>query len=1637
MDLQLTLIDPQRTGASVEVLIQAPAGTRLSAVTGELAEILGKSRTEPGSGRSGPVIFRCGPVPLRDDAPLGLPPLLHGTVLVLLPDPGSGERGAAPPSAAPGPAFLEAHVIAGPDAGAVVPLAPGTHSIGRAAAHPIRPADAEVSRSQAELVVGDSQILLCDSDSQNGTWVGDRRVDRGGVELAPGDRFRVGATTICIRTPDRPPAAARSDGEGALRINRGPQLRPARARTEIQFPAPPARARSSRIPWPAIILPSVLAIGTSVIWQQPGFLLFALLTPALLIAQSLSDRRAARRGRRQSHGRYLQAEARAQQALDHELERDAAQLEAARPDLARLAVTARTPTDELWCRARTGPGFLVLRLGRGAVAAAVLVRRPATDSPDQPSARPPAPTAAVHPDAPVALDLAEARVLGVCGPRPGRLGLARSLLGQISVLHSPADLRVEVHVADPSHRRDWRWVSRLPQHESRSSAPFRVVILDGAHQLRRRPEVAVALRDAARAEASTGETAAPETVVIGLDRTEPELPVECRALVSLDRLEAPEPTGPADSSEPRRSALLRVDQAEPVWFAPDLAGAGWAERLSRQLAPLRDAVSDQARVLPTSLQLTDLIIEHDRIRPTDPLELLQHWQRPGRADPVALLGMAPDGPFRVDLRRDGPHLLIGGTTGSGKSELLQTLVVSLAVSCPPDAVSFLLIDYKGGAAFHGCSELPHVGGIITDLDAALAGRALVSLTAELRRRERLLNSVGVVDIDGYAAVRAPASRLLRPGRSECGLSGSGRPVSEIEASGLPALPRLVVIVDEYRVLAEELPEFVSGLVRTATVGRSLGVHLVLATQRPAGIVSAEITANVNLRIALRVRDAADSRDLIDEATAALLPADAPGRALARGGGGPVLSFQTARVAGSRRETSAERQPIVRRLDPDPTGIGWQIEAPRFRRAHPADQLSAADPTSGVEPADLAWPEHSMHRSGRATSQIGTADPLQSAPGLSSESQSEPVSDLTAIAAAARSAAERLALAPAAPPWLPPLPNLIDLEQVLARPGEQSTRAAAVHHVSGPVRATQPALANRELAVPVPFGLADRPDEQRQGPVAWSLGQSHLAVAGGPRSGRTTTLRTIALAAGAVDAGRPRHLYVVDGSGALADLIGRTDVDAVVATHDLERGERLIRRLEAEIGRRQVEPSAVTSDVVLLVDGWETVLGAWNEFDHGRLVDRLIGVLRDGPEVGIWAAISGGRQLLTGPVSTLLAERVVLRFADPADAVLAGVPARHVARAQPPGRGVLVSPDNLDPIELQVALTTSSSSPVRSWSDTSWPDFGITEYQGPEHSGHSGHQPGTPGRLPGAAVHEPGNPRHRAPGGGRAARPGWQIPELPRRLEYRDLVAAWPRPEAERRPPAGRPSEAWQPLEGGWLPGAGRRPKVEGARDPDLLVPIGIGAGEEPLVALDLDSTPVTLVIGPPGSGRSSSLHCLAEGLRRLDKPVLLISSDRRFAGPGAAHLPVIETRHPEAPDQLDVALSSHPELTLLVDDVRSAAAPPGEPAALMDDLLTGHASRGGRLVLSSTATEVLTAYRGPLALARPARSGLLLGSSEPGDGEVFGVRLGRRPAGPPGRALLIQAGRVSPVQLALPPTPRLSPAHPVIPAHLVNTVRFS
>lgn len=289
------------------------------------------------------------------------------------------------------------------------------------------------------------------------------------------------------------------------------------------------------------------------------------------------------------------------------------------------------------------------------------------------------------------------------------------------------------------------------------------------------------------------------------------------------------------------------------------------------------------------------------------------------------IGVGAGGIELLDVVADGPHVLIAGTTGSGKSELLRSLIAALALSYPPDCVNFLFFDFKGGSGLGGLSEFPHCMGMLTDLTQSELERTMASLRAELRRREMLLAAVHATDLAGYRQ--------------------SG-------ARGSAVLPRLLLVIDEFRILLDDAPAALREFMRIATIGRSLGVHLVMATQRPQGALNADMRANITTSIALRVQSNHESTDIIGTGAAAVIDAKAPGRAYLARGSRPAQEFQSAFLSFPPLQSGS----VSVRLTTDvlcAPGPGAAVEAGAAAASNAAAR--AADPAAMlVRTLDSLW-----------------------------------------------------------------------------------------------------------------------------------------------------------------------------------------------------------------------------------------------------------------------------------------------------------------------------------------------------------------------------------------------------------------------------------------------------------------------------------------------------------------------------------------------------------------------------------------------------------------------------------------------------------------------------------------------------------
>ncbi|MFF1872639.1 FHA domain-containing protein [Kitasatospora herbaricolor] len=981
MQIRLTVLRPRSGPAvagsaipSVDVLVTAPVGTALGAVAGALAGAVGVR----GPRAATHVHLYAGARRVDEHALIGHPPLLDGAVLSLgEPDPSATDDDT------PDPAAAELRVTGGPDAGGVHRLHGREVTVGRSSEADVPLDDPDVSRLHLALhLESDGTVTVRDLTSTNGTTLDGRFISpEEAVPLGEPGLLRLGESTLQVSaagtdTPEvagLPTRSALPDGLGHLQLSAPLAAKPAQP-----APEPPAAPEA----------------------------------PAAGRARALLSRRLGRGSAPADAGRDSAA-----QQHSAARTRQAANQRERWPDLATLLLNALGPGPRLWERGPAHPDALTLRLGTG-------------DRPGGPGTAP----GTLLPAVPVTLDLQTAGSLGLAGPRARLDALTRAVVAQLAALHPPTGLSLVVVDADaarpPQDRADtWAWALWLPHLRPQHGQDCRLLLgLDDEQATARLTELT------SRLSAPDSAAGLPATVVLvdGVPGTEParqalELLLRQGPAVGVFPVclaERPEqlPAGLGATAVITGEVGTHLTLDRPVAggresvqdVSLDAVSDPWAERLARLLAPLREATPATRGPLPESLRLLDLL----QLDSVTPAKLSARWQAlpTGIATATALIGTTRDELCAVDLADPeltlpspdpgGPHLLAGGAKGAGKTELLRSLIASLAVSERPDRLTVTVIEGRAPAdgddqsGLRGCTELPHVTAHVNA--AADPRQALLTAEAlldELTRREQLFDGLDfaswhaarILDghsLDGHslgtraldagpdedadrttpvpalssaalstAAVGAAASSpagaapAAFPAGAEPGVkvgrprNGSARP------AGGPAEPpaRLIVAVDDYdALLAPTSPAgrpLARALAAVARRGGPLGIHLAVTTGQPEETAGTEVDEAALLRIALRTEYPSDSDLLIHLGDAAALDEDTPGRGYLRLPDGGVSTFQTARISG-RIPRTATLRPTVVAIDPA------QLGAPPARR--PVREL-------GNGPTDLALLASALQR----------------------------------------------------------------------------------------------------------------------------------------------------------------------------------------------------------------------------------------------------------------------------------------------------------------------------------------------------------------------------------------------------------------------------------------------------------------------------------------------------------------------------------------------------------------------------------------------------------------------------------------------------------------------------------------------------
>lgn len=837
-------------------------------------------------------------------------------------------------------------VVGGIQAGMTVPLLPGRLVIGRGNNAGLILNVLDLSRAHCALDVNpDGTVVLTDLGSANGTDVNGVRLTSP-VPVSAGDLVSLAGRVLLRILPADGPGPVRHINPvrearpgGTLPFTRAPRLAAPAEPPPVTLPEPPRSMGPASFKISAMLTPLLLAAVVVIVMKNPAYAVIAAVTPLAFLADFAETRSRGRVSVRRSKRRYAAELDEARHVLERRRADEVRKRQQAATDPAEALFRAQAPGLRLWERRQNHSDFLHVSVGSADLPWQPPVKTDARTL--DPEAKAMLAGVAALPQVPVMAGISAGEVLGLEGPRQAALAAARALLCQAVVDSGPADVTVAVF-ADEDRIADWDWTKWLPHGADLQSGSARFVAVGP------KPSGELIGRLPATSPPSPGnggEQQPPPVILVVVDgaallegRPCPlrELlataSVPCGGIVLTDRLPAVCTSILTVDAEGGGTLKSVTTGEETAGILVDSVSEVHARRLARALARFEDPeLKIIGAGLPGQVTLLPLLDLPEVAGPS----VAKRWRDNVSAlQARAVLGVGEQDLFTIDLDVDGPHGMIAGTTGSGKSELLRTLIVSMATETDPEHLTFVLVDYKGGGALDECARLPHVVGLVTDLDEQLGERALRCMEAELRRREHALRDVSLDHICDYQKLR------------------------DTEHGDLEPMPRLVVVIDEFATLVKALPDFVDSLISIAQRGRSLGIHLIMATQRPAGAVSENIKANVQLRICLRVEDDGDSRDVIDSPAAAGIGKRQRGRAYYRLSAREVQPVQTALSTGVTPRT-AERAAVTltpfRLINPAPDGPARDQEGPSDLRRL-VDAAREASRLAGIAPQRSPWPD---------------------------------------------------------------------------------------------------------------------------------------------------------------------------------------------------------------------------------------------------------------------------------------------------------------------------------------------------------------------------------------------------------------------------------------------------------------------------------------------------------------------------------------------------------------------------------------------------------------------------------------------------------------------------------------------------------
>lgn len=819
-------------------------------------------------------------------------------------------------------------------------------------------------------------------------------------------------------------------------------------------------------------------------------------------------------------------------------------------------------------------------------------------------------------DLPVAISLRAFYHVTICGESDTVYGNARASLSQLATLHSPEDMMIAV-VAHPSAAADWDWIKWLPhsQHpKAKDGAGSSRLLFDDLGELEEALADQLGDRPRWNREANPvydqphlivvldGGTVPPDSELASSEGLQGVTFLE----ISPGPLEEELRAGLTVYAKPDRMRLF-VGHESAYTGKPDVLNPAQAESLARQLAPFRVGSAEEGEPLLSNLDFTDLM----GIGDAGTVDVSRTWRPRTLHERLRVpIGVGENGePVMLDLKEAsqegmGPHGLCVGATGSGKSEVLRTLVLGLAVTHSSETLNFILADFKGGATFAGMADMPHTAAVITNLadDLTLVDRMRDSIMGETQRRQELLRSAGnYANLHDYEKARA-AGAALEP------------------------MASLVIVLDEFSELLTAKPDFIDMFIQIGRIGRSLGVHLLLASQRLEEGKLRGLDTYLSYRIGLRTFSAAESRTAIGVPDAYHLPS-IPGSGYLRYDTDTMVRFKAAYVSGAYHGEGPSR---VHR--------STQLRPALFSAEHvalpPQPVIEEPEPDNRVDDA--------------------LADTVLDVLVSRMINQGPPAHQV----------------------WLPPLEEAPSLEQLLPQ--------LAVTPERGLTAPDYTALGRLN----VPVGLVDKPFEQRRDVLYrdFAGGAGHGLFVGGPQSGKSTLLRTLISSFALTHTPSEVQFYCLDfGGGSLISMEELAHVGGVANRLDAEKVRRTVSEVEGILNAREEYfrehnvdsvttyrqrraagqlPDQVWGDVFLVIDGWATF-----KTDYEMLEATVTEIATRGLGFGVHVILTASRYTEVRPaLKDMLQNRIELRLGDPTESEIDRKVAQNVP-ATVPGRGL--------------------------------------------------------------------------------------------------------------------------------------------------------------------------------------------------------------------------------------------------------------------------------------------------------------------------------------------------------------------------------